>query len=244
MPSARAESSRYTCISTFSFVLLVLSLLALTGCKKDHKQTEAGDGSSPASVVSAPMEVAEIEPPEITPQEELATLPSAETKGLSVHTIPAESPIVAMPEMKAVAGMDMAIRLSPRMTKTPGWTQRFPEFYKPVNDCLMQVDGGGAYVAAVKEDAASQLLVSIVGLDNHWYECRIGMAGGKPVSLRETEESVADNAAFYPRTAGSPRTNNPQCYALESVVARPGGLIGWLAFRIPDCVIGNSVTAP
>lgn len=244
MPSARAETSRYTCISTSSFVLLVLSLLALTGCKKDHKQTEAGDGSSPASVVSAPMEVTSQDPPEITPQEEQATLPSAEMKGLSVHTIPAESPIVVMPEMKPVSGMDMSVRLSSRMMKTPGWTKRFAEFYKPVNDCLMQVDGGGAYVAAVKEDTDAQLIINIVGLDNHWYECRIGMAGGKPDSLRETEESVTDNVAFFPHTAGSPLTNNPQCYALESVVARPGGLIGWLAFRIPDCVIGKSVTAP
>lgn len=236
MPSARAETSRYARASTISFVLLVLSLLALAGCKKDHKQTEAGDEKSPASVVSAPVE--------ITPQEEQATLPSAEMKGLSVHTIPSESPVITVPEMKPVAGMDMSVRLSPRMMKTPGWTKRFAEFYRPVNDCLMQVDGGGAYVAAVKEDTGSQLIISIVGLDNHWYECRIGMAGGKLDSLRETEESVADNALFYPRSAGSPLTNDPQCYALESVVARPGGLIGWLAFRKPDCVIGKNVTAP
>ena len=236
MRSVYADSSRYFRVSALSFVLLVLSLLALTGCKKDHEQTEAGDETSPASVISAPME--------ITPQEEQATLPSAEMKGLSVHTIPMESPIVAMPEMKPVAGMDMAVRLSPRMLKTPGWTQRFAEFYKPVHDCLMQVDGGGAYVSAVKEDSSTQLLINIVGLDNHWYECNINKAGGKPDALHETEETPIDNAAFYPRTAGSPRTNNPQCYTLESVVARPGGLIGWLAFRIPDCVIGNNVTAP
>lgn len=236
MRSVSADSSRYARASTSSFVLLVLSLLALTGCKKDHKQTEARDESSPASVISAPME--------ITPQEEQATLPSAEMKGLSIHTIPAESPLITLPEMKQIAGMDIAVRLSPRMLKTPGWTQRFAEFYKPVHDCLMQVDGGGAYVAAVKEDSNAQLLINIVGLDNHWYECRIGMAGGKPDALRETAETPTDNAAFYPRTAGSPRTNNPQCYALESVVARPGGLIGWLAFRIPDCGIGNNATVP
>lgn len=234
MPSACADSLRHTFTRTFFFVLLVLAsgCFALTGCKKDQNEPEAGDVSSSASIISVPAE--------ITAQEEQATRPSADMKGLAVHIVPAESPITALPDMVPVQGMDISVRISPRMKNTAGWTQYFATLYKPVNDCIDRVDGGAAYVASVKQDGSSGLHVQIVGLDNHTYSCRIPVAGGRASAIEETEQdAVIDGAAFYPRSAGRPLTDNPQCYAMESVVARPGGLIGWLAFPLPDCAIGT-----
>lgn len=231
MTDASGKNRRLCAIA----MLLVFPLcnLGLTACKKDNEKSGAGDHASLASVVSAPAEINALEAE--------ASLPSGEMKGLSVHTIPtpAESPVIPLPEMKPVAGTDIFVRMSQRMVQNPGWTQRFPELYKPLLDCLEQVEGGAAYAAGVTEESAQLLLVKIVGLDNHGHECRITKTGGQALSITPVETLDESGPAFYPRFAGKPLTNNPECYIMEPVVARPGGMIGWLAFKKDNCMISH-----
>ena len=236
MHSANADTyGKHHIASTAFIVLLVVSVcgLMLTGCKKDKEKSEAGDISSPASVILVPEEV--------SPSEGQATLPSADMKGLSVHTIPrpSDSPSITIPDMKPVSGMDMSVRVSQQMMKALGWTQNFATLYKPVNDCLEQVDGGAAYAANVTE-TNQDIAVQMVGLDGHWRECRITAAGGRALSMTTIDEQPEAGPLFFPRSAGRPLLNNPQCYSMEAVVARPGGLIGWLAYAAPDCRLTNN----
>lgn len=225
MLSAAAEiQGRY---SRF-FVLLILSLCAvvLAGCKKDNEQSEAADLSA-ASVVTAPAEISAADIP--------AAMPSGEMRGLSIPVPTSDSQPVALPDMKPAQGMDMSVRMSQRMIQTPGWTQNFPALYKPVSDCLEQIDGGAAYVAAVKTESADTVLVTIADLDGSWKECHITNAGGQALSITAMQAQPYTGPLFYPRDAGKPVVTQPQCMIMESVVARPGGLIGWLGFQKPGC---------
>ena len=213
-----------------TIIASLVLFLALTGCKKDNDQKETGGSQSPVSVLSAPAE--------ITQQEELQTLPSGAMKGLSVHTIPAQPKSAPLPDMIAMAGTDMSVRMSQRMRTTPGWVQDFPDIYKPLHDCLEQADGGAAYATQAVINSVRMNAV-IVGLDNNVYECQINMGGSDTASLKQSDEPVPQDILFYPRASGRPFTDNPQCFEMEAVVARPGGLIGWLAYPKATCIMAE-----
>ncbi len=157
-------------------------------------------------------------------------------RGLSIPAPALQSQPVALPDMKPVQGMDISVRMSQRMIQTPGWTQNFPALYKPVSDCIEQIDGGVAYVAAVKTESADTVLVTIAGLDGRWQECHI-TKGGQIISVMTTQEQAYTAPLFFPRDAGKPVVKQPQCITMESVVARPGGFIGWLGFQKPECAL-------
>lgn len=216
-------------VTTVLVLFLALTGLALTGCKKDNEQGETGGSASPVSVLSAPAE--------ISAQEEMQTLPSAAMKGLSVHTIPTTPTAAEMPDMVHIAGTDMSLRMSQRMKTTQGWTQKFPSLFHHIQNCLAAADGGGAYISNVTE-TGDEINIEMTGLDNMGYNCRI--ADSTP-TLTETGEATNGSVLFYPREGGRPLVNNPQCYDMEAMVARPQGLIGWLAYHKADCAIEQSV---
>lgn len=227
MPLTGASRQNHIAVTTI-FVLLVLSLCGLTvaGCKKDNSKTEAGE-ISPASALSVPAE--------ISADESFATQPLGNMKGLSVQTPPADTPPVALPDMKLVKGMDVSIRVSQRMITTPGWTQNFAALYKPVSDCLEQADGPAA-VADVTADSPHLFSVILAGLDGSWQSCQITDAGGQALSLKPISQPLQNSNTFFPRVAGKPVLDDDDCKIMEPVVARPGGLIGWIAFSKPDCL--------
>lgn len=210
-----------------TIIASLVLFLALTGCKKNDEQKETGGPTAPVSVLSAPAE--------ISAQESQQTLPSGAMKGLSVHTVPSATPAEELPDMVTIDGTDMSVRMSHRMKTTTGWTQKFPQFYKAVNDCLIQIDGGAAYATDVSAHDDGIVRAIVTGLDNQAYVCVIPAAGGTAASLREIEENAAGQILFYPRSGGRPFVDNPECYEMEAIVARPGGLIGWLAFPKANC---------
>lgn len=223
MFSARADiSEKYSIIGTIYVVPMILfvCLLILGGCKKDAAQDSSANSVMPA-------------PTDVSPAEAQATLPSGAMKGLSVAVPDTEARPAKLPDMKLISGTDMSVRISQRMADTPGWTQDFAAFYKPVSDCLEEIDGGGASVASVTANAG-QVTVIIAGLDGAWQECTIAAIGGQ-ASITPTNEKLYSGPVFFPRDAGKPVINQPQCIELESVVARPGGLIGWLGFQKLNC---------
>lgn len=204
-------------------MILFMCLLTLAGCKKE-KEDSAGVDPAVSSVVAAPAN--------ISAAEAQATLPSGAMRGLSVPA--PDSQPQTLPEMKPVNGMDISVRLSQRMASTPGWTRNFAALYKPVNDCLEQINDG-ASVTSVKIESA-QVSVTIAGLNGAWQECRIEATGGQALSITTTREQPYSGPVFFPRAAGTPVISQPHCMELESVVARPGGLIGWLGFQKQNCL--------
>lgn len=214
--------------------MLLAVLLILSGCKKDTEETKAGGEISPALSSAAPVEIPEMEA--------IQTHPSAEetTKLLSIHTIPAHPQASALPDMTAITGMDMKVRISPRMKNDPAWAGSFPALYKAAGDCMTQMENGAAYIAGIPQYDTPEIRVVVVGLDGYWYECLIEQGGGTARVIKEIEPYHESGPAFFPMAAGRPKIDNPQCTALESVVAHPQGLIGWLGFKIPDC----RLTAP
>jgi|GEM_PF-3438727 len=212
-----------------TIIASLVLFLALTGCKKNDEQKETGGPTAPVSVLSAPAE--------ISAQESQQTLPSGAMKGLSVHTVPSVAQTEELPDMVTIEGTDISVRMSHRMRTLPGWTQKFPQFYKAVNDCLMQIDGGAAYASDVSDNDDGMVRAVVTGLDNHAYVCVIPAAGGKAANLREIETAPTGQILFYPRSGGRPFVDNPACYEMEAVVARPGGLIGWIAFHKSSCAL-------
>lgn len=199
------------------------ALLALAACKKE--QTNGAGETSPASSFSSPP--AEAQDPSAPPASELS--------GLKVHDIPAYAQEPARPDMVAINGTDITVRMTNAMKTSTEWVRDFPALYKPMMDCLEHTPEGAAYAADVTAQGMDTLAVKVVALDGIFYDCTIAKSGGTPVSMIETEESSVNGPGFYPRHAGTPYVNNPQCHKMEPVVARPSGMIGWLAFQIPDC---------
>ena len=208
--------------------MITLCAVALAGCKKDQDQTETGDvHSSPVSVMEAPEAFAA--------RAALPPLPSPDMKGLSVevtpHNIAAPD---ALPDMVPVPGMEMSVRISPRMKATPGWIQNFPALLPPMMNCLMKVDSGAAYVTHVAADDNSALRIDISGLDSEQFHCLIDKSGTPSIGAAP-DNGDHSSVLFFPRQAGAPVLENSDCYDKEAVVARPNGLIGWLAFPSASC---------
>ncbi len=228
MPAVDAYSSRKTILSALCVIIVCLCAVTLAGCKKDQDQTETGDvHSSPVSVI----EDAE----DATVPESLPPLPSPDMRGLSVEIAPQDTTPTTLPDMVPVPGMEMSVRISPRMKTTPSWTQTFAALLPPIMNCLMKVDGGAAYVTHVAAGDRGALHIDISGLDNENFRCLIGNSGTPSISAAEARDDHASSVLFFPRQAGAPVLENPECYDREAVVARPDGLIGWLAFPHNSC---------
>lgn len=201
----------------------------MPGCKKDAEHAKAGEVLSPALSSNTT-------PAEIPETEALQRQPSAEesTKLLSVHTIPAY-PQDILPDMVAVTGMDMTVRLSARMKNDPSWVSSFPSLFKAASDCMAHVEDGVSYIAGIPDHTPPEIRIIMVGVDGYWHECLINQDGGPVIALKEIESYSESGPSFFPAIEGRPKINNPQCVALEPVVTRPQGLVGWLGFNIPDC---------
>lgn len=238
MPAADAHPSRETALSALRMIIVCLCAVTLAGCKKDQEQTETGDVKpSPVSVIG--------DQPVRDMLETLPPLPSPDMKGLSIEIAPqgeatgtgtgtemATSP--PLPDMAAVPGMEMSVRISPRMKATPGWTQAFGAMLPPMMNCLMQADGGAAYVTNITGHDRDALGIDIATLAGENFRCVITASG--IASLRTSEDAGRPAPVlFFPRSAGTPVLENPDCYDKEAVVARPNGLIGWLAFARAAC---------
>ncbi len=196
------------------------ALLTLTACKKEQTN-DAGEPSPASSFSTIPIET-----------QESSTPPS---NGLKVHDIPSTAPEPARPDMVTIQGTDISVRMTNAMTTSTEWVRDFPALYKPMMDCLEHTPEGAAYAAGIIVQKDDMLLVKAVALDGIFYDCSIAQSGGTPSSMVETEDRHTNGPGFFPRHAGTPYVDNPQCHKMEPVVARPGGMIGWLAFQIPDC---------
>lgn len=199
------------------------ALLTLTACKKEQ-ENDAGETSPASSVFSIPAESQEASAP-----------PASGLSGLKVHEIPSSAPEPVRPDMVTIQGTDISVRMTNAMKTSAEWVRDFPVLYKPMMDCLEHTPEGAAYAADIVTQGNDTLVVKVVALDGIFYDCTIAKSGGTPVSMIETEESSVNGPGFYPRHAGTPYVNNPQCHKMEPVVARPSGMIGWLAFEIQDC---------
>lgn len=228
MPAVDAHPSRTTILSALCVIIVCLCVVALAGCKKDQEQTETGDvSSSPVSVIEGSEEMAA--------RETLPPLPSPDMKGLSVEIAQQNmSTPTALPDMAAVPGMEMSVRISARMKITPGWTQTFAALLPPMMNCLMKVDGGAAYVTNVAGHDKGALRIEVSSLDGENFHCLV-TEGSPPTIAPAENEDRAVSVLFFPRSAGAPVLENQDCYEREPVVARPNGLIGWLAFPLAGC---------
>ena len=224
MPAVDAHPSRTTILSALCVIIVGLCAVTLAGCKKDQDQTETGDvHSSPVSVIEGAGEIAA--------QESLPPLPSPDMKGLSVDiTTQKQTTPAALPDMVPVPGMDMSVRISARMKNTPGWTPSFANLLPVIMNCLMKVDNGAAYVTHITDHDNHAPGIEISGLDDRHFYCQIAQNGTPSIAATQSGGDHASSALFFPRQAGAPVLDQPECYEIEPVVARPNGLIGWLAF--------------
>lgn len=215
--------------------ILMVTLLMLSGCKKETDQHKAGDSTSPALL--SPTLPLSPTPTEVSEAEATATLPAGadSTALMSVHTIPAKPPQEELPGMETVSGMNMTVRMSPRMKNSTQWVGSFPTLFQAATTCMSQLEDGAAYIAGINDHQAPIVHVILVGHDGYWHDCPVDKTGQIAGDIKEIEPYDEVGPAFFPRTAGRPQTNNPQCTALEPVVTLPDGLIGWLGFTIPDC---------
>lgn len=229
MPALDVPSSRKTNLSALCVIIVCLCAVALAGCKQDQEQTETGGvHASPVSVMEGPMEIAA--------RDSMPPLPSPDMKGLRVANVPQSIPVPDMlPDMAPVPGMDMSVRLSPRMKSTTGWTQNFATLFPAMMNCLMKIDGSAAYVTQVTDHDNHVLGIEISALDEKRFYCRIDESGVLSVSATQSGDDLAPSILFFPRRAGRPVLDHPHCYEQEPVVARPNGLIGWLAFPVAAC---------
>ncbi len=206
-------------------IIICLCVVALAGCKKDQKQTETGDvHSSPVSVMGDEIKI------------DMPPMPPPGMKGLRVETPPSPIPLPgAMPDMALVPGTDMSVRISTRMKTTPGWTSSFAYLLPVITNCLMKVDHGAAYVTYVTDHDNDVLGIDISALDGRHFYCHTSENGAVSITATEGIRDQAESVLFFPRQAGAPVLDHPDCYEKEPVVARPQGLIGWLAFPLPAC---------
>jgi hypothetical protein len=123
------------------------------------------------------------------------------------------------------------------MASAPGWSSRFPMLFTALHKCLLQVDNGAAYVSAIQQ-ADNFLTIDLYGLDEQPYQCEVTAAGHTSLQRQAaTDTPLKADTLYFPRAAGAPVLPQPHCHDVESVVARPQGLIGWMAFRRGDCAL-------
>lgn len=209
--------------------LVFLCLVMLTACKKDTDNTDTGGASlPPVSLLSAETLPAAAPPPAAT-----SVIRGFDAAAVSVNAGTAP-PTPVLPDMVNVPGTDISVRLSARMKNTPGWNQQFATYFHDIHLCLTQVDGGAAYVTEINS-ADPHNVIDLYGLDAQAYRCTVqnGHATVAPRTVKA--QSPLHQVMYFPRVAGAPVIERPQCYDVEAVVARPQGLIGWMAFLRADC---------
>lgn len=157
-------------------------------------------------------------------------------KGLNVEATPQERTTpAALPDMVAVPGTETSVRISPRMKTTPGWIQNFSTLLPQITNCLMKAANGIAYVTHIGRDPKNSLRIDISDLNGNNFHCLMDKNGGVTLVTAQDEVPLNSSPLFFPRLAGAPVLKDPDCYETEPVVARPDGLIGWLAFPSASC---------
>lgn len=218
MPAVKTAKRR---IFPGFIALLILSLMTVTACKKESEESETGGLSMPpVSLLSAGARGNEA--------------PSTTAHGLNIPITSTQSTLSTLPTMETVPGTDTSVRMTTRMKEFPGWQRAYVRHFTALHDCLGQVDGGAAYVTDIKSTARG-ITINLYGLDEQHYHCI--SAHGEARIEETTQEGTASlhDVIYYPRITGSPVLPQPECYNVESVVTRPQGLIGWMAFKRDEC---------
>ena len=139
------------------------ALLALTACKKEQTN-DAGDHSPASSFSTIPIETQDSSAP-----------PSSE---LRVHEIPSTAPEPARPDMIAINGTDITVRMTNAMKTSTEWVRDFPSLYKPMMDCLEHTPEGAAYAADVTAQGTDTLAVKVVNdVRRDWKPAPWALAG-------------------------------------------------------------------
>ncbi len=208
---------------------ILLCVVILTACKKDSDESDTGGMKMPPVSLLSPETSAET-------AATIALAPPGAARGLSVPlTATATAAAPAMPEMINVPGTDTRVRISARMKNTAGWHQQFATAFQAVHDCLSQVDQGAAYVTAASP-LHNGFVIDLYGLDQQAYRCTVSQTAPTTLSPRaEDTHAALPSVLYFPRSAGAPVLERPDCYDVEPLVARPQGLIGWMAFIRAAC---------